>query len=197
MCSLCDNDYSDEDFDYEDGDYSYLGGSSDKVEVDKLRDELTYITVYPEFWNQGDWVNPVNREFGTAETPPPACGTMGCLAGNTVLHEGGELQWVKGDYWDYETNAMKFYWRTEYVIMPQEFEEEHIDYAARKTLGLNSDQADALFDGGNDLDDLWEKAYAVSDGKITPDDRRAAERQLAERVERGEVKAREEIQVNA
>lgn len=192
MCSLCDNEYDD----YEEG-YSYLEGRSEEVDIDTLRDELTYITVFPEFWNQGDWVNPVNSEIGFASTPPTACGTMGCLAGNTVLHANGDLQWEKGEWWDYATQTMKFYWRTEYVLMPSKTEKEHIEYAARDHLGLNNTQADSLFDGGNDLDDLWEKAYAVSDGKITREDRAKAELQLAERKARGEVKEREDIKVDA
>jgi len=186
MCSACDDDYDTEDSWYDDyPEYSEadLGGRSEFVEVDRLRNELSYITTHPERWNQGDWVTALNDELKFAPQPPTACGTMGCLAGNAVVHADGDLHWEKGEWYDYTTGKYKPYWKTEFVTMPGAEDKEHIETAARDLLGLTSEQADYLFAAENDLDDLWRLAEIISDGKITAEDRAKAE------AERERIKA--------
>ena len=208
MCSLCDNEYDYDDYDdneYDNDDYEstpdgwgHLEGRSASVDIERLLKEVTYITVFPERWNQGDWVV-ANEEvkWDTSREPEP-CGTMGCLAGNAVINAGGRLKWEKGMWYDYSTNDYKEYWKTEYVFLPANEEyPEHIETAARDLLGLNSEQADALFSGDNTLDDMWEISYAISDGQITPDDRLKAEAELKAREENGEVRYVNAETVNA
>lgn len=193
MCSLCDNDYEDDDYDYDtyqEG-WSHLEGNSAKVDVERLLKEVTYITVFPERWNQGDWVIATEETKWDTSREPEACGTMGCLAGNAVINAGGKLKWEKASWYDYVTQEYKDYWKTEFVFLPANTEyPEHIETAAKELLGLDSDQADALFSGENSLNDMWEISYAISDGQITPDDRRKAEAELKAREENGEVRQR-------
>lgn len=111
------------------------------IDVPLLRKELEYITAHREHWNQGTWLN-------AADT---SCGTVGCLAGNTLLHTGNvECYSVVETRKVYYTPIGQWSWGWE----------------AKKVLGLSICQADHLFYEHNTLHDLWRLANEYTSGEI-------------------------------
>lgn len=111
------------------------------VNVERLRTELEFITAHPKQWNQLIYVERT------------ACGTVGCLAGNTVLHEGLQLRWYKSCG----------VWYAEEVAGNEEI--SIFDEAAR-ILDIGILDAEMLFNGGADILDLWEAACRITGGQI-------------------------------
>lgn len=108
------------------------------VNVPLLRKELEHVTHHPKEWNQTVWLR---------RWIPNQCGTLGCLAGNTVLHAGLELRLEpEGTYMPMDGYTIKHH--------------------ATNLLGLTVCQANALFDGSNSLLDLWSIANRITDGEI-------------------------------
>jgi hypothetical protein len=154
------------------------------VNTAKLLAELRHLTIHPEKWDQGLWVKVVQKERPSRAS---ACGSFGCLAGNTVLHEGFELDWYGEVSRVYERDAEgaivyekgqavsvldedgvpKVYteWLADVVIVSIE-KTEPIEDVAAKELGLNSYQADLLFSGDRTEAELWELAQNITLGEI-------------------------------
>lgn len=118
------------------------------IDVPRLRKELEYVTNHPEHWRQNQWLKQT------------ACGTVGCLAGNTVLHAGGEpLFGAGGARVDQATYArVELNGVTRNAVA--------VSTAARELLGLDRDQADVLFHPLNGLHRLWSLASRFTHGEI-------------------------------
>ncbi len=108
---------------------------------------MNFIEEHPRTWRQGSWYVHVDPETGLEKaslrveevSEVNSCGSSFCFAGHVALAEGfpsppldNHSDWVR----DSPDGG------------------ELVDEFARKRLGLNHDQADYLFDGGNSLDDL-------------------------------------------
>lgn len=97
------------------------------VDLAKLDAVLKYIEDKPSEWVQGTW--------GQRN----ACGTAGCIAFHVGRHDGAEMAW---EDWS-EANEVFFALEAIAGETPWEY--------ARSSLGLTRDQANALFNGGNDM----------------------------------------------
>lgn len=98
------------------------------INKELLLETLQYIEEHPEKWNQKHWV--------------PECGTACCFAGRAALLAGATYPlWMR--------NAG----RTATMVLPYGAIVSVSDYAAGK-LGIDSKDADKLFDAKNTLEDL-------------------------------------------
>src|SRR5919108_1047214 len=126
------------------------------IDVARLRKELEFVTDHPEHWDQESWLRAAT------------CGTVGCLAGNAVLHAGYEPH-----------GALRTYGgATSYVRVPGDHPDalatgyadgRHIASVcdvARRLLGLDYQQASQLFYESNTLRTLWELAARFTDGEV-------------------------------
>lgn len=132
-----------------------------EIDVPQLRKELEYITAHRGQWKQNAWL-----ETG-------ACGTVGCLAGNTALNAG--YLPVRG--------------HTSFVSRERVLPNEHglfglienddgttttgdgvlvesVRDVAARVLSLTYTQSAALFNGRNSLYDLWRLASLFTGGEI-------------------------------
>jgi hypothetical protein len=109
-----------------------------RVNVDLLRRTLEHITRHPGDWDQIVWWK--DNE----------CGTTGCLAGWAV-----RLQYP---------DAFMPHAELSVAGAPP----RHVQEIARDELGLKPVEAIRLFDGGNDLRDLWTLAAEFTGGAIVP-----------------------------
>ena len=117
-----------------------------QIDVPLLRKELEFITAHPERWRQSTWLQVTG------------CGTVGCLAGNTVLHAG--LTPVLSELAPYaHVGAVT-------NVRDDDGLQRTIRQAAQRLLGLSDDQADRIFYPTNDLRTLWELAARYTDGEI-------------------------------
>ncbi len=162
------------------------------LNVARLREEIQFITINPDKHEQGFWAEarteaplnanepPYDVEAPNPNTRPSACGSFGCLAGNTAIHEPGvELDWYQGTY--FRENGKKIQiWQAdnilnEFVMVKDwydgtEFPEaKSISKKAQELLGLTDRQAEMLFDGDNTLDDIWDMADRFTGGEINAD----------------------------
>ncbi len=108
------------------------------IDVPLLRKELQFVTDHQDRWRQRVWL---------AER---SCGTVGCLAGNTLLHAGQVSTAVNDEGVVEYYPSTSDYWRD----------------AAATVLGLDEEQAHRLFSGSNTLHDLWCRAREFTDGEI-------------------------------
>lgn len=108
------------------------------VNVDLLRRVLEHITKDPGNWDQSVWWK--DNE----------CGTTGCLAGWAV-----RLQYP---------DAVMPHAEPSVAGAPP----RHVQEIARDELGLKPVEAIRLFNGGNDLRDLWTLAAEFTNGAIVP-----------------------------
>lgn len=113
------------------------------VNVPLLRKTLEHITAHPEEWDQASWAQ---RD--------PVCGTKFCLAGTAVALQGHEFVWN-----EYECECCQ-------NIATKITGGLYIEEQAAADLGLSSTQADRLFNAGNSLNDLWDIAASITDGRI-------------------------------
>lgn len=157
------------------------------LNVELLLNELTAITEQPETHDQGLWFNhlvPLEEDqgYGYAEDDtkpgkvrPSACGSFGCLAGNTAVNAGAELDWYLENVT--RKDGKKFaVWAAETILGEDQTYtdcwgdkvtvKKTIAKKAQELLGLTDHQADKLFDGDNDLDRLWRLASQISAGEI-------------------------------
>ena len=160
------------------------------LNVERLLEELRFVTIYPDKHNQSVWAEAetevplpadADRDVmfvdGVEAPRPSACGSFGCLAGNTAIHEPGvELDWYEADY--YLNDGKKVVaWRADYLLNETEASDwlgngrvpKLIKSKARELLGLTQHQAGLLFDGDNTLDELWRLAEQFSGGEIIAD----------------------------
>ena len=158
------------------------------LNVERLLEELRFVTIYPDKHNQGVWAEAeteaplpadADRDMETVddiEAPrPSACGSFGCLAGNTAIHEPGvELDWYEADYYLNDGKKVVI-WQADYLLNETEASDwnsrvpKRIKSKARELLGLTPHQAEQLFDGDNTLDELWRLAEQFSGGEIIAD----------------------------
>lgn len=189
MCEQCDYEYEYDDYDEEEEMQSY-----ENVNTARLLEELRFITIYPEKWDQQLWFvsGKADTEDELTETPNApisACGSFGCLAGNTVAREGLDLKWYKEEFYNHNDQFAGYRWACHSVFTESEEEFQArrdalplrdrqwverysaaISEKAAEILGLNYTQLDRLFSGENGLDELWELAYIVTGGGISPQD---------------------------
>jgi hypothetical protein len=106
------------------------------VNVPLLRRALDEITEKPETWDQGVW-----------------CGSACCLAGHVVALDGWEF---------IETNQLP----GQFSRVTKDGITKTVPTAAADVLRIHDDQAEELFDGVNDLDDLWTLAARFTGGAV-------------------------------
>ena len=160
------------------------------LNVDRLLKELQFVTANPDKHYQDVWAQartevavPEGTDPWETDIPAPrpsACGSFGCLAGNTAVHEPGvELDWYKEDYEIWDGKKIQL-WQADQIlnetVTVQDWcnggtfeEKKSIKTKAQELLGLTSHQAELLFDGDNTLDQLWELAERFSGGEIIAD----------------------------
>lgn len=112
------------------------------IDVPRLRKELEFITAHRDRWLQTTWLEHAQ------------CGTVGCLAGNTVLNAG---------YEPFYEGGMR---STSYVRDAEQTRTYWIRDLATELLGLTERQADDLFRSTNTLYDLWWIASELTNGEI-------------------------------
>lgn len=118
-----------------------------------LRKELEHITAHPDEWNQSFWI---------ARSTRTACGTSGCLAGNTVLHAGWQVSTTTGklvDVRDWPSH-------TAFDTVTRNHVTRCVKSAARHELGLTPAETRVLFDAANQLIDLWVIAELITNGEV-------------------------------
>lgn len=165
------------------------------LNTELLLKELRHLTIFPEQHDQGLWVGfkqevpedatvdeimeyrPTNPEANPRpDGRPSACGSFGCLAGNTAIHAGSELDWYL-ETWDRTTvdgQTKRIAFWTADNILGETYRDQYGDWVkksierkAMELFDMTPAQADRLFDGDNSLDTLWERAEQISGGEIT------------------------------
>jgi len=156
------------------------------LNVSRLLEELRFVTIHPDKHNQELWAKAVTEAqipegdawYEITPPRPSACGSFGCLAGNTAVHEPGvELDWYEAETYRSDGGRSIFVWQADYILnecvtVPdwdgngKHKEPKSISEKARELLGLTPFQAHRLFDGDNTLDRLWELAEQFSGGEI-------------------------------
>lgn len=114
------------------------------VDAPRLRKELEYVTAHRDRWLQGAWIQ---------STP---CGTVGCLAGNTVMNAGYQ------PHFDGDRATTQFV--RDDAASPAS--ERHVADVAADLLGLDTLQANQLFAATNSLYELWAIASEFTNGEI-------------------------------
>lgn len=120
------------------------------IDIERLRDVLEHVTAHPDEHNQTVWAWRADLDIALTKMIPH-CGTAMCLAGHTVVLAGRKIDWATATR---SGEAVR-------VVDGGRISDE-----ARKLLGLAYDQAEALFDDGNSLADLWRIAGELTDGAI-------------------------------
>ena len=121
------------------------------INYELLDEILSFIKAHPQTWVQDSWYKNVDPETGfswvsvhTEEvTEENSCGTSFCFAGHTAIHEGFPSPPMNNTY----------PWTRQVQDGEDTYTQEANDFA-RDLLGLDYDQADALFDSENSLQDL-------------------------------------------
>lgn len=107
--------------------------------LEKLDEAIAYIEAHPEEHSQGSWFY------------RGSCGTTACLAGTVALQAGYVPDWSR----DYVS--------AQFVIKGAE--RRYTPLVAAEILGLEADDADALFLGANDLEEIKAIRDAIAAGK--------------------------------
>lgn len=123
------------------------------VNVPLLLEQLRFVTMNPEKHDQSFWARRSD------------CGTVACLAGNTVIRSGIRLGWNDR--------------RSATVTVGG----QAIREAAQDLLGLSEDEANYLFYAPN-LDGLWRAAGNITDWEISQED---YDRAINDRLDRDGV----------
>jgi hypothetical protein len=116
--------------------------------LDLLERTMAHIEAHPEQHDQGSWIN--------------ACGTTFCFAGHAALLAGASKPLSEngfGNGWFVDTvtstsRALSSYW---------DVDEDGVREFARRSLGLSEDEADVLFNGGRDINELRAIVNALKD----------------------------------
>ncbi len=114
------------------------------LNVPLLRKTLEHITAHPEEHNQEMWAH-----------HSPSCGTRGCLAYHAASMEG-----------DLRASGGQDGWQIWYMEDHNGQRVGRIRQIAQDRLGLESWQAELLFDENNTVARLWLLAHEFSDGEI-------------------------------
>lgn len=104
----------------------------------------------PSEWDQGSWAK---------VAPQVACGSACCIAGKAVARAGGVFLLPVGPRPGRTT--------TDFAEMPNG-REVYISDEAEDLLGLNSDQADALFEQDNTIEDVRRIIAEIKEGETSP-----------------------------
>lgn len=132
------------------------------IDVPALRKELEFITANRDCWRQEVWAERTS------------CGTVACLAGNTVLHHypDEQIRWEPVIIVDPEDNK-RIVSQMGSVIDPELARSKGyatdlvtVSEAARLKLGLTATQARQMFSGDNTLRTLWNLANQFSNDEI-------------------------------
>lgn len=102
-------------------------------------------------WDQTVWVGGLGEADETG-VRPVTCGTTACVAGWAVLVDGGLFlsdQWVLARPDDPKSRVTRIYADNDELV-----EATGIEDRARRLLGLDRYEADELFDGDNDYEDV-------------------------------------------
>lgn len=144
------------------------------IDVALLRKTLEHIEAHQNEWYQGSWRIPRTTS---------SCGTAMCFAGwateimdgewisrtgEYVIANEADREWVAG----LENGGCDVFGDSMIRERPNGRGEIHCSYRARRLLGLSQKQANDLFSGRNDLDDLREivdrlerAAFGVPEGE--------------------------------
>lgn len=133
------------------------------LNVELLEEIMSYIEAHPQTWNQANWYVNVDPETGSQKhfwrieevTEQNSCGTSFCFAGHVALREGFPAPPLEnGVEWEREVSDLTW--------------GESVDVFAEKVLGIDPEQAEALFAGENTMADLRNMVTAlkVSDGSV-------------------------------
>lgn len=142
-----------------------------------LQTALETITEHPEVHDQSIWARTTshNTRYGELikpETKGPRvdCGTVMCVAGLGCIQNG--YAFVQTAY-DGHVGALNAVVKLT-PDMPKVIEVDYSKYDLRnaaavgqEVFGLDDAEADAMFVSGNNIQDLWALAYAVTDGDIS------------------------------
>lgn len=134
------------------------------LNVSLLLKELRHVTIHPEQWDQGVWAKATQEE--KPDPRPSACGSYGCLAGNTVIHSGERLYWEK-EGTIFQDGAEVPLWIAAFVQTAEGHRGESVSYTAQALFGMTRHQAMRMFAGENTLDQLWEIAGEIAGGEIS------------------------------
>ncbi len=128
----------------------------DSIDYELLDGILEYIKEHPKQWNQTDWYKVVNTITGdetyisetTTVKELNSCGTAMCFAGHVALAAGFPNPPVVQKDDDEDT------WHRKVIDEKGEVDYEFVSSFAARRLGISFSQADALFAGDNNLEDL-------------------------------------------
>lgn len=110
---------------------------------------IAQLKQHPEQHNQMVWIQFEGKVAPTL-VPELTCGSAFCIAGAVVARAGATALWEQQE--DYDGDLTNI-WNCNTVVAPDGLEWGVSRYA-RKVLGLNPWQADALFSGSNTMDDI-------------------------------------------
>lgn len=120
---------------------------------------MDYIKNHPQTWMQESWFKMIDLETGKVRYESQiqeveeinSCGAAFCFAGHVALAEGFPAP-PKDNYSSWER-----------IVNPEstEYYYESVDEFATKRLGLNYDQADALFSADNSMETLEKMVKAL------------------------------------
>lgn len=99
-----------------------------------------------------DVINRDNWEQSRWGVQRPSCGTTACLAGQAVMDAGGKLIFER------RSEGLSV---ATFCTMPGKPMGMPIELVAQDLLGLTPEQANDLFDGDNDYDDMVEIAEEI------------------------------------
>lgn len=128
----------------------------EKINVALLLEIMDFIKEHPTTWHQDAWFKVVDRKTGYETyvselqevTAVNSCGTSFCFAGHVGLAQGFSSPPVN--------NTTAWERNVDGELYPESIEE-----FARKRLGLNYGQANALFDAANSMVDLERMIHAL------------------------------------
>lgn len=114
-----------------------------------LRKTFEHIEAHPEEWNQGVW--------GSRWQSDSACGTSFCFAGTAASINGNKIRWQSEGYDPRQSHIA--------TIEVNEFP-MHPKFAAQQILDIGGHEADVLFNSGNDLVDIKDILFHITDGEL-------------------------------
>lgn len=117
-----------------------------KLNVRLLNRIKKHLLEEPKRYFQGWWAVPADEVVYRGEDGPPACGTQGCIAGWAVLLDSKKTSWKR--------------------LITQHEEDNYFENKATKLLGLDTQQASALFSANNQVNMTGKKGVREAVQKI-------------------------------
>lgn len=153
-------------------------------ETHALQAALDYATLHPDEWDQTNWARPLNRpDVLGAISLTAGCGTAACLAGTGALQAGYAMISFNGNSVyhcapaDRVQNAIdqmngaaknEDVWMTGYELGQLADDAREVPEVAAEVFGVDGHLAEALFESGNRLLDLWTIACVMVPGISAP-----------------------------